>query len=435
MIEKEVPDVGERIYDLASYLFPICRSITGDGVRETLRIVRSYVPGLQLHEVPTGTKVFDWVVPREWNIVDGYIIDPNGVKIVDFQENNLHVVGYSIPVDDVFSLEELQKKLYSRPDRPNSIPYVTSYYKEDWGFCLSDNLRQNLSPGNYRVRIDSSLTNGSMTYGELLLPGKLDTEIFFSTYICHPSMANNEISGPSLLAILIESLQGLDLNYTYRFVFVPETIGSIAYIKSNIETLKSKVIAGFNVTCVGDDRCYSYLPSRQGHTLADQVAKHVLEKLVGNYIEYSFLDRGSDERQYCAPGVDLPFCSIMRSKYGVYDEYHTSDDDLSFISPEGFQGAFNVIYKCIQTLEWNELLETKITCEPQLGRRDLYSSLGARGGNTQGRLIANILAYSDGCTSLLDIAELLSMPIWDLKDTINIMLEHELLSTYPLNQE
>jgi aminopeptidase-like protein len=423
----EPADVGQQMHDLARRLWPICRSITGDGVRQTLSILREHLPGLAVHEVPTGTQCFDWPVPREWNIRDAYILDPDGRKIVDFKQHNLHVLGYSVPVDRALPLEELQQHLHSLPEQPDAIPYVTSYYVERWGFCLPDRLRRSLRPGTYRAVIDSTLAPGHLSYAELVLPGREPDEVFVPTYICHPSMANNELSGPVVCTFLARRLADRERRFTYRFVFVPETIGSIVYLSRNLEHLRRHVVAGFNVSCVGDERCYSYLASRHGHTLADRVVTHVLRHTDPAYHTYHYLDRGADERQYCAPGVDLPVATVMRSKYGTFPEYHTSRDDLSLITPRGLAGSLQVLERCFACVEANRTYRTPVLCEPQLGRRGLYPTLSTGWMSNAAKAVPDLLAYSDGTQDLLGVAETIGMPLWDLLDIVRSLLRESLL--------
>jgi aminopeptidase-like protein len=430
-ILPDATSVGERAYALARELFPICRSLTGPGVRQTLGILQRELPQLTLHEVPSGTRCFDWTVPPEWSIREAYIATEDGRRVVDFANHNLHVVGYSTPIDAVLSLEELRPHLYSLPDQPDAIPYVTSYYRERWGFCLSQNQLDSLKPGQYRVKIESTLAAGSLTYGELLIPGERQEEIFLSTYICHPSMGNNELSGPVVTMQLARWLGTLPARrFSYRIVFIPETIGSLVYLSRNLPQMKRRMVAGFNVTCVGDDRAYSYLPSRQTDTLADRAALHALRHQAGadGFVRYSFLDRGSDERQYCSPGVDLPVASIMRTKYGAYPEYHTSLDDLSLISQSGLSGGILAIAKAILAIEVNGRYRATVLGEPQLGRRGLYPTLGTRNGNLVVRRLMDVLAYCDGKHDLLAIADLLGVPVWDLSDVAQQLLAHELLA-------
>lgn len=369
MIEKSV---GVKMYQLAEELFPICRSITGEGIRYTLNRLKKEVPQIVLHEIPTGTKVFDWVVPKEWEISEAYIEDMKGNRIVDFQKNNLHVVGYSIPIDAIVSGDELQAHLYSLPEHPDWIPYVTSYYKERWGFCVTENSRKKLTDNQYHVVIKSKLFDGSLTYAELLIPGQVSDEIFFSTYACHPSMANNELSGPVVQIELAKLLMSRKNKYSYRLIWIPETIGSITYLSKNLDYMKEHIIAGYNITCVGDDRAVSYIQSRKGNTIADRAAKNVLKYIAPDYMEYSYLNRGSDERQYNAPGIDLPVCSICRTKFHEYPEYHTSADDLKLISPKGLEKSYYIYKEIIQALEVNEIYRINCLCEPQLGPRGLY---------------------------------------------------------------
>ncbi|MDT0645909.1 DUF4910 domain-containing protein [Zunongwangia sp. F260] len=425
MTEK---NIGNVMYGWAKDLFPINRSLMGAGVRETFNYFKNIIPELEIKSVSTGYKAFDWTVPEEWEIEEAYIENKDGERIIDFKTNNLHVVGYSEPVDEWLNLDELENHLYSLPEQPDAIPYVTSYYKKRWGFCLSENQRRKLEPGDYHVVVKSSFKEGVLNYGEIILPGKSSKEVFLSSYVCHPSMANNELSGPVVTIALTNWIRTLqDRNYTYRIVLIPETLGSIIYLSKHLEELKEKVFAGFNITCIGDDRCYSYLPSREGNTLSDQIALHVLQHTAPNFKKYTWLDRGSDERQYCAPGVDLPMATIMRSKYGEYPEYHTSDDNLDLISPEGLEGGLNALKKAIEVIEHNAVLKSTVYCEPQLGKRGLYPTVSVKGSANEARRMMNLISYCDGEHSLLQIANKINAPIWDLYAIVDKLVENKVI--------
>jgi aminopeptidase-like protein len=422
--------IGNKIHSLANELWPINRSITGEGVRETLLCIKSHLENFNIGSIPSGTKVFDWIVPNEWHVSEAYIITPEGKKICDFSINNLHLVGYSVPFRGRMKLEELQKHLHSLPEQPSAIPYVTSFYKERWGFCLTQEQRSVLDEGEYEIVIDSKLFSGQLNFGELILPGESDQEVFLSTYICHPSMANNELSGITVATYLAKWLSKLKVRrYTYRFIFVPETIGSIAYLSKNYMKLKKKVIAGFNISCVGDERSYSYIPSRNGNTISDKVAKHVLRWIDPNYVSYSWLDRGSDERQYCAPGIDLPIASILRTKYGQYPEYHTSLDNLEdVVTPKGLDGGYWALRKSLELIEKNQIYKIKTLCEPQLDKRGLYPDFFTKENGGEVIKILNLLSYCDGKHSLIDIAEKINFPAWDLYELIEKLISKDLIS-------
>ena len=416
--------------ELARELWPLNRSLTGEGTMETLSILGKNLPDLKIKFAFSGKKVFDWEIPKVWTVSEAYILTPNGEKICDFARNNLHLVGYSIPVDITLSLTELKKHLHSLDSLPDAIPYVTSYYESNWGFCISKNELTKLKDGNYQVVINSKLESGQMHYGELLIPGQSKSEILISTYICHPSMANNEISGMVVATFLAKWIKMLDnRRYSYRFIFIPETIGSINYLSDNYKHLKKRVRAGFNITCVGDDRAYSFLPTRNGSHYIDLLARHILQHSTDNYIEYSWKSRGSDERQFCSPGIDLPFVSIMRSKYGEYSEYHTSLDKLdTVVTDEGLEGGFLVNSRAIYALEMNLTYENTILCEPHMSKRNLYPSMSKLGVHSEAlRLQMSLLSMCDGKNSLLDIARKLDVPIWNLYEIIKTLLDHELI--------
>ena len=425
---KKILD-GSEMYSWAQDLFPICRSLTGEGVRYTLSYLKKLLPDLDVHEIKSGDNVLDWQVPQEWNIKDAYIKNEKGEKIIDFHQNNLHVVSYSEPIDTILQLNDLQRNLHSLPAQPDAIPYITSYYSRNWGFCLTQEQRNSLKDEKYHVFIDSELKNGVLNYADLVIKGSSTKEILLSTYVCHPSMGNNELSGPIVSTALAKWISALkNPYYTYRFIFIPETIGSIVYLSKHVEYLKTNVIAGFNITCVGDDRCYSFMPSRNGSTLSDRVGKHVLGHIDSNYHQYTWLDRGSDERQYCAPGIDLPIATIMRSKYDEYPEYHTSLDDLSMISPAGLKGSLNAFIKSIEAIEFNCFPKVQVLGEPQLGKRGLYPETSTKESTDAVRTMMDFITYADGKIDLLEIAEKINAPVWELYEIVEKLVQHGLIS-------
>lgn len=399
---------ASNIYNLCEQLYPIMRSLTGEGNRETLKILHGIVPELKIYEVPSGSKVYDWTVPKEWNIREAWIKDSHGNIVIDLKNHNLHILNYSVPFHKKVKLEELQEHLYSLPDNPNAIPYVTSYYKERWGFCLSHNDRMLLTHDEYEVYIDSDLKDGSMSYGEILIKGDSDEEIFLSTYICHPQMANNELSGPAVTIYLAKWLLSLkNRRYSYRIIFIPETIGSITYLSKNLDIMQKNIIAGFVLTCIGDNKVYSYIPSRKGDTLADRAAKKILLEVESSddakICYYSYLDRGSDERQYNSPNVALPVCSVTRSKYLEYPEYHTSDDNLDLISVDGLFTSYKLYQNIITALENNYYYKSTQCCEPHMSKHGLYPDIGYNNSALVTRDMMNFLAYTDGSMDLIDI--------------------------------
>jgi len=422
-----------KIFNFAKKIIKHSRSLSGNGVRKTLRDIKRVLPDLRIKNFRSGTKVYDWKVPLEWNVKDAYILTPEGKKICEFKKNNLHLVGYSIPINKILNKNKLVKKLHSLPKLSNAIPYVTSYYKKNWGFCISHKEKKKLKVGKYRAYIDSSHTKGVLNYGELFIKGKSNKEILFSTYICHPEMANNETSGISVLTYLAKWINSKKRNFSYRIIFIPETIGSIAYIKRNIKKLKKNLIAGFVITCVGDKKNFSYIPSRSGNTLSDFVAKKVLTINKKNFKTYTWLDRGSDERQFCAPNIDLPICSITKSKYGSYKEYHTSLDKLgTVVVPEGLNESYNIYKKCIIYLEKNFNSKffipiNKSFCEPHLSKRGLYSSTSTIGSTKKVKSMMNILSYIDGKKSIIEIANLCHLSIKEVTKNLNLFKKFNLL--------
>jgi aminopeptidase-like protein len=398
----------ERYFDR---LWPLLRSITGEGVRQTHEILREIV-ALETHEISSGTQVFDWTVPKEWRVDEAYILDPNGKRILDVKDNNLHLLNYSIPFQGVVSKAELNTHLYSLPDKPEAIPYVTSYYAPRWGFCLSQRQRDNLPDGNYQVIVDTELFDGSLTLSEAVLPGESEDEVLISTYTCHPSLANNELSGPLVAAFLYRELQKLDKRrLTYRFVFLPETIGAITYLHLRGEHLKKHLVAGYVVTCIGDAGGFTYKRSRQSSltsdlALVDRAVEHTLKHSGKSYKIIDFSPLGSDERQYCSPGFNLPVGSLMRSMYGTYPEYHTSFDNKEFISFEAMAESVMMYLSIMKTIEATRSYTNLFPYgEPQLGKRGLYETLGRNTIPELSSTVFWLLNYADGNHDLLWIAE------------------------------
>ena len=421
------------MYQWATDLFPIPRSLSGDGVRETLRYLRTIIPNLILKEVASCSEVGDWTVPYEWNVREAWLADESGKKIIDFSENNLHLVGYSIPFSGEITREELETHLYSLPDQPDAIPYVTSYYERRWGFCLTDKQRKGLGDGPFIVNIDADLSPGSLTYGELIIEGQSSKEVLLSTYVCHPSMANNELSGPVVTTAIARWLTNLKkTKYTYRILFLPETIGAIAYLSEHVEHLKENVVAGWVLTCIGDDRVYSYVPSRLGDTVADRISRRVLGELPNGFVEYSYLERGSDERQWCAPGVDLPVCSVMRSKYGAYPEYHTSLDNLEVISPAGLQGGFQILQQCIESLEQTTFWMATTLGEPQMGRRGLYPAISQKKFPAATTEMMNVLAYCDGKNDDVALETKTGLSKERISEVLEVLFRADLIAAHPV---
>tara|TARA_Y100000591_G_scaffold316836_1_gene325861 strand:+ start:13656 stop:14960 length:1305 start_codon:yes stop_codon:yes gene_type:complete len=415
-------------------IFPLNRSITGNGTLNTLKIIKNKIPQLRIIKIKSNTNVFDWKVPPEWNISKAYILDKNKKKILDFKKNNLHIVGYSNPVNKFFSKRELFKRLHSLPNQANAIPYVTSYYKKYWGFCLTESQKKEIKKKYYdsdkfKVVIKSQFNKrGSLNYGELVIPGKSKQEILISTYICHPSMANNELSGPIVSMTLAQYfLKIKNLKKTLRFIFIPETIGSISYLSKNLKKLKKNVIAGYNLSCIGDERMHSCMFSKYSNSISDKALRSAYKSLNINYKRHSFLKRGSDERQFNSPGIDLPIASIFRTKYAEYPEYHTSLDDFKLVTIRGLMGGFKVAKKAINLILEQIYPKNKILCEPHMSKRKLYPTLSKKDTNYFSESIMDFLQYADGKNNINEISILIKK---NLKFTINIynlLLEKKLI--------
>lgn len=419
---------GAEMHKWASDLFPLNRSLTGPGTLETLHYLQALIPGLEINYIESGSKVFDWTVPRVWKVEKAFIKNLQGETLIDFDNSNLHVMGYSNSVDGLFTRDELLEHVHFLREQPDAIPYVTSYYKEDWAFCMSLNQWEALGEGPFHALIDSSKDEGKLNYAEILLPGTSKQEILFSTYVCHPSMANNELSGPVVLTgLLQELLKKKNLHYSYRAIFVPETIGSLVYLSKHLKYLKEHLIAGWVLTCVGDEGPLSYIPSRLGDSYADKITLALLNEFHPDFKAYSWFDRGSDERQFCAPGVDLPVCSVTKTKYGEYPQYHTSLDDLEFISPRGLSQSLDFYMSIVNLIEANRTPKINTLGEPQLGKRNLYPNTSIK-NNQSVRQLMNIISLLDGRHNIKNISKLLSLPEVEVLQTIEILQKNDLLS-------
>lgn len=428
--EIEYNSIGNRMVNLAKDLFPHNRSLMGPDIRFSQNKFKNLNKEFKTLKFFTKEKVFDWEIPEEWIIKDAYIQHESGIKFAEFKKCNLHIMGFSKAINTFIKKDQLLKRIHTLPNKPNNIPYVTSYYKKDWAFCMRHNDFLALPEGKYKVFIDSEHKKGELNIIEAVIPGKYKKEIFFSSYLCHPSMANNELSGPVLLNEILNYIKNKkNRKYTYRFVILPETIGSIAYLSKRLNHLKKRVICGFNLTCVGDERSYSHVKSRLGNTLADESLASALHGL-DNVVEYSFLERGSDERNYCAPGVDLPLCTFCRSKFGVYPEYHTDKDDFNLVTAKGLVGSFKVLKSIIDAFEIGIYPKIRVIGEPQLGKRNLYPNTSKVYENkhpAQTRM--DVIAYCDSKHNIFEIAKNTNNNLSIVIKEINELINHNLVKT------
>jgi aminopeptidase-like protein len=427
---KEQVDCGavvDSMFDLMERLYPICRSITGKGFRETLGVLGEYIP-LRTHEVPTGTQVFDWTVPKEWNIADAYVKNSKGERVIDFKQSNLHVVGYSTPIHTFMPLAQLKGHLHTLPEHPGWIPYRTCYYQENWGFCLTHRQLLEMPAETYEVCIDATLADGYLTYGECTLPGRRSDEVLLSCHACHPSLCNDNLSGVALTTFLGKTLANLSREYSYRILFIPGTIGAITWLALNEEHV-DRIKHGLVVTCVGDSGNVTYKRSRRGDAEVDRAAAYVLKSCGQPHRVVDFSPYGYDERQYCSPGFNLPVGCLQRTPHGQYPEYHTSADDLQFVSRTSLADSFSKYLAVLNILEHNKkYLNTHPKCEPQLGKRGLYTAIGGQSDTMASQMaLLWVLNLSDGGYSLLDIAERSGLDFNLLKWAAAALLERGLL--------
>jgi len=413
--------------------FLLCRSITGQGIKKSLLLIKKKFKSLKIKSIKSGTKVFDWKIPPEWNIKNAYIIDKYNKKIIDFRNSNLHVINYSKPIKTILKRDDLLKKIYSLPKQPDAIPYVTSYYKKNWGFCCTNKtkekiLKQYKKNDLFKVEIISSHNaKGYLNYGELCLPGKSDQEILISTYLCHPSMANNELSGPIVSMGLIDYFSKKKLEKTLRFIFIPETIGSITWISKNINHIKNKIIGGYNLSCIGDNQNHSFVESKLKKSIFDKILVQNYKRKKIKFKRYSFLERGSDERQFNSPGVDLPFVTVCRTKFGEYKEYHTSLDDFSLVNVEGLLGGFKIVKSCIEEILKLKIPKSKMTCEPHLSKYNLYNSINFKSQKNYSTNLLNFLQYSDGTRSVKEISKIINLDYKKCQKIASVLKKNNLI--------
>lgn len=423
--------LGEQMHQLARQLYPICRSITGNGVRQSLNILQEHIP-LEIFEIPSGKQVFDWTVPKEWNIREAWIKDSQGSKIVDFADHSLHILNYSVPIHQKMSLSELKGHLFSLPDQPDLIPYRTSYYRENWGFCLTHNQLEGLEEGEYEVYIDSTLEEGHLTYGELFIEGESEEEILFSAHICHPSLANDNLAGISVMIELAKSLLSQKNRYSYRFIFIPGTIGSITWLAENEENIP-RIKCGLVASLLGDPGNFTYKRSRRGDTEIDQIVEYVLQESGKEHEIIDFFPYGYDERQFCSPAFNLAVGNFTRSQFGQYPEYHTSGDNLELVQPQYLQESLEMYQAVLSILEKNQTyLNLSPKCEPQLGKRGLYDAIG---GNSDSKALQMamlwVLNLADGNYSLLEIAKRSKISFEIIAKIADTLIEKDLLAEKP----
>ncbi len=430
-IQGQAGQVGREAHQLITELYPICRSISGNGVRETLDRIGQHIP-LTIREVASGTQVFDWTVPQEWNIRDAYVKNSKGERVIDFQKSNLHVMSYSVPVRQTMSLEDLRKHLHTLPEHPDWIPYRTSYYNPNWGFCLSQHQFMDLKDEDYEVCIDSSLENGHLTYGECYLPGETTDEVLISSHVCHPSLCNDNLSGIAVAVWAAKELTTTSRRYSYRFLFAPATIGPVTWLAAN-EHQTERIKHGLILACIGDPGKTTYKKSRRGDAEVDRAVAHVLKHSGQDYEITEFSPWGYDERQYCSPGFNLPIGCLMRTPNGCFPEYHSSADNLAFVRPESLEDSFNKCMSIINVLENNRAyLNQNPKCEPQLGKRGLYRKMGGQAQAEDSELaMLWVLNLSDGDQSLLDIAERSGLRFSSIRQAAHLLLQHHLLEVLP----